>query len=428
MHKNRKIENKNESNMKRTILIALVLSASIGSQVTLRAATVAATQKLGSLSFALTDTYQGPASVPSRGVRAVTGNLAVTDTVSALTNCAGNFKYLSDTTALNNASILRAISSAITGNAYPQAGGSGNGIFTSKAKIVIWNYDNTIPAPPYPPYLPQLEATPAPAAATINGPLIQDPGASPVTDTIVSAAGVFSGTQLWAWPNLDQIDWVDYDGTASQDRATLDPALWPKALVYVEDSGANSPYPCLNVSPFFSFEEAYCYFCWDTVDRVTDGTLSTGNSTSGDICIGSSTIGSSTQCKTKGSGTTRFYLTIKFNNVNSDNSWLDNTVAGVSVRPWLPANPYNAITANTVPAVAVLHFTLSGVVSYAWTITSKNGISAAFGTMTMSTADGFAGNPWCGVLKGSVTVTETTDAAVNPNYIGCIVPFVNPNL
>jgi hypothetical protein len=408
MHKNRTTENKNESNMKRTILIALVLSASIGSQVTLKAATATATIKVGSLSFALTDTYQGPASNPNAGVRNVSGNAAATNTIPLLTNCAGNFRYVSSLTTLNNSSILRAISSAITGSDYKQAGGSGNGIFTSKAKIVIVNYDNTIPAPPYPPYLPQQEAIPQPAAATINGPLIQDTGASPsVTDTLPSVTGVLGGTaELWAWPNLDQIDWVDYDGTASEDPANLDPALWPKALVYVVDS-PNALYPCLNVSPFFSFEEAYCYFCWDTIDRVTDGTLNTGTTSVGDICIGSST-----SCGTKGSGVTRFYLTIKFNNVNSDNLWLDTSVAGVTVRPWLPATPYDAITANSVPSEAILHFSLGGVVSYAWSITSKSGLRWAYGTMTMTQANGFAGNPWCGVLRGSVTLTETTDASI----------------
>ena len=401
--------------MKRTILIALVLSASIGSQVTLRAATATATMKVGNLSFVLTDTYQGPASNPNRGVRTVPGLAAATNTIPLLTNCEGNFKYISSQTALNNSSILRAISSAITGSDYKQAGGSGNGIFTSKAKIVIVNYDNTIPAPPYPPYLPQQEAPPQPAAATINGPLIQDPAASPVTDTLVSNPGILGGTEVWAWPNLDQIDWVDYDGMASHDTAILDPALWPKALVYVVDS-PNALYPCLNVSPFFSFEEAYCYFCWDTIDRVTDGTLNTGSTSVGDICIGSST-----SCGTKGSGTTRFYLSIKFNNVNSDNFWLDRS--GVfGDRPWLQPIPYDAITANSVPSEAVLHFTVDGVVSYAWSITTKNGFRWAFGTMNLTFGNGFAGNPWCGVLKGSVTITETTDAVIP---IDCAPWFVD---
>ena len=44
--------------MKRKILVALVISASIGSQVNLGAAAASGSTKIGNLSFALTDTIQ----------------------------------------------------------------------------------------------------------------------------------------------------------------------------------------------------------------------------------------------------------------------------------------------------------------------------------------------------------------------------------
>jgi hypothetical protein len=65
---------------------------------------------------------------------------------------------------------------------------------------------------------------------------------------------------------------------------------------------------------------------------------------------------------------------------------------------------------------------VDGVVSYAWSITTKNGFRWAFGTMNLTFGNGFAGNPWCGVLKGSVTITETTDAVIP---IDCAPWFVD---
>jgi hypothetical protein len=52
-------------------------------------------------------------------------------------------------------------------------------------------------------------------------------------------------------------------------------------------------------------------------------------------------------------------------------------------------------------------------VIYPWQIKTVQGVSSVFGTMTMAQANGFASNPWCGVLTGSVKITERTDAG-NP--------------
>ena len=415
--------------MKRTIIIALALSASIGSQVDLRAAAATGSTKLGNLSFALTDTYQGP-NARNWGIRDASTLLQVTNTVPSLINCAGAYKYVSSTMQLNNAAVLRAISSALTGTDYKQVLGSGNGVFTSKATLEIYHYDNALPAPPYPPYLPEYDNLGP--ADTMNGPRVPqvDLTASPFTETNVFVDVALATTtplsSSWIWPNLHQIDWVDYDGYASRDYSGLDPSLWPKAQVFVSDaSNANPLYQCVNVTPFFSFEEAYCYFCWDTVDRVTDGNFSTG--TSGEVCIGSS-------CSTKGSGTTRWYMTIKFDNLNAvqgiyvANLWLDKYGPGTPadplniIAPWLPALlPYtwplvqtnNANIPTTVKPLAIeawLQFSVGGVVVYPWKFQTVNGVYNAFGTMTMAQATGFGNNPWCGVLVGSVKIVEQTDA------------------
>jgi hypothetical protein len=163
------------------------------------------------------------------------------------------------------------------------------------------------------------------------------------------------------------------------------------------------------VTGFFSIEEAYCYFCWDTVDRVTKGTFSTGTQiTTGDICIG----GTTTACQTKGSGTTKFYLTIKFNNIISQNVWInghyiDDITDGDG---WIPVN--YTIPAQNQGAADWLSFSVGGVVTYPWKIKSVNGFAVAVGTMTMSQANGYGQNPWCGVFTGSVKITETDDCKI----------------
>jgi hypothetical protein len=423
--------------MKKILITALALAA-IGSQV---ANAASASQKVGVLSFALTDTIQGPSS---KGVTdlAAPGHPKVTSTVPFLVACVGNYKYESSQAAVNNAAIFRAISSAWDPTLYfTQVGGSGNGVFTPKAKLVILNYDNGIPAPPYPPYLPELSLqnldpllpVEFPASQTFNGPRI--PSSTPPTEWGIENYLIdwafnnspIDGMYLWKWPNLAQIDWVDYDAWADVDMSlpvneSLDPTVRPynKALVYISDPTNVKPqYQCLNVSPFFSFEEAYCYFCWDTVDRVTDGTLSTGTTVNSEICIGSIT-----SCGSKGSGTTRFYLTVKFNNSRAENEWLIRTVQDQAIRPWLI---FDAFAISSTPyaagATSKLSFTVGGVVNYPWAVKNMNGIRSVFGTMTMAQANGFASNPWCGVLRGSVTVTETTDLNIPVNCVAWQTPY-----
>src|SRR5450759_1000260 len=58
---------------------------------------------------------------------------------------------------------------------------------------------------------------------------------------------------------------------------------------------------CFDVTPFFALEESYCYYCWDTMDRVTDGKVTFGTSTTAPPCA----TGSSA-CGVSGTRTTLF--------------------------------------------------------------------------------------------------------------------------
>jgi len=359
--------------MKKAILAALVISASIGSQA-LNAATTGTT-KVGTLSFSLVDTYQW--EIFTNGVQSAFGPSS-----TVLADCAGTVKYTTKSQAITTKTIIAAIGKTLKLS------------FTSNAKLVLWNYDNDLNAPPYPPYLiPDLPSS------TYNGPR------DGVTSTSKGPSGTIDAMGLW--PNYWQIDWVEYDRlngdttSGSEGNAGTSTAvpgdLWPKAIVFISDpKNATVAAQCVDVSPFFSFEEAYCYFCWDTVDRVTSGSIKSSLNTSGNACL------SPNGCGISGNGTTKFYLKIKFNN----------NFGAIIADQWLGANNYDR-TVYALSAVNVLSFSVDGVVSYPWVMNStKLSVPTPFGTMSMSDANGYGNNPFCGVIKGSVSINETTDASV----------------
>jgi hypothetical protein len=196
-----------------------------------------------------------------------------------------------------------------------------------------------------------------------------------------------------------QIDWVNYDESVC---SLVAPAtgLHPRAEVFVVDTkNANPLLRCYNVTPFFSFEEAYCYFCWDTADRVTSGSIK--SSQTSDICLGTSA------CSLSGSGTTQFYLKIKFNNYS------EGAFGNFFLNSWY-SSANCAVTFTPVSVDKWLNFSVDGVVKYPWTIKNIGGSAGSLfvpmGTMTMGTANGYANNPYCGVLTGSIKITETTDS------------------
>jgi hypothetical protein len=192
-----------------------------------------------------------------------------------------------------------------------------------------------------------------------------------------------------------QIDWVDYSQLATDSQYNPNPSwLWNKATVHISDpSNPSANLQCVDVSPFFSFEEAFCYFCWDTIDRVTSGSALTTSVSATEVCIGGG------GCGFKGSGTTKLYFTIKFNAVDRENKYLAVNFPGV---PGIGNQ-------NTIDEHS---FTVSGIISYPWKFGVKNGVSGAFGTMTMAQANGYGREPYCGVLAGSVKITGVTDVQV----------------
>src|SRR5664280_1358495 len=105
---------------KTTMLTALVVSASLGSLV----ASAAGTTKVGVLTFALSDTYQQ--TILQNGVQ--TTIPAATETY--FNYCNANLKYVTKTEAINTATVIKAIGTAL-------------GVtFTSKAQLGVVNYDN----------------------------------------------------------------------------------------------------------------------------------------------------------------------------------------------------------------------------------------------------------------------------------------------
>jgi hypothetical protein len=358
--------------MKKTILLAaLVISASIGSQV---ASAATATLKLGVLNFALTDTYQH--YVYLNGAYAT--NPAV-GTACEMEACGSATKYVTGTDKIDNVRIIKSIGAAMGVS------------FTAKAQLVIFNYDNNSSIPAYPPYLAcEVGET---ANNTFNGPEDLVPPAG--TDENTAYA---NGNEAF-WPNENQINWVDYSETT--DPSNYAAWEWPKATVHISDpNNGNSLLQCVDVSSFFSFEEAYCYFCWDTVDRVTSGSANAVG-TAGEPCIGN------TSCKFKASGTTKWYFTIKFNNVIAENEYLQLAYDG-GILPYL----LDARSATSMAAANQLTFVVTGDVTYPWAYKTVDGLAGIWGTMTMTQANGYARNPFCGVLTGSVKVTESDNARV----------------
>jgi len=340
--------------MRKTLIAALIVTAGVATQA------IAQHIKQAEISFALNDQYQ---------YRVYDNNVLATNTLPAFFNCADTIKYTSAKQKVDTKRVIGAI-----GDAYGE-------VFTTKAKLTLWYYENEIKAPPYPPYL---------IAPYYNGPR------DGMTDAIIDP--------MLIWPNEAQIDWVEYDTTG---EGTI--VNWPKAWVYISDvNNADPDLRCVDVTPFFSIEESYCYFCWDTVDRVTDGSITLGTTTGGDICIGATTT-----CGTKGSGTTRFYLSVKFNNT-INNIWLSEYYTDI---PVIIPEPDRLNVAN------VLIFTVNGIVSYKWSykaLDSGAGV-VPFGTMTMSQAGGYGAIPWCGHFSGSLKITEVSILSDNaPECLGFV--------
>jgi hypothetical protein len=408
------------------------------------------TTKLGLLNFSLANRFQAYSAGKGWGIqvapndpRLLNGTVNwdnISYTYGDAVGCQGAVKYTSANRTINNATIIGAINKALSWpvgkNSALQADNSvlGGilvarlspyaGQFSTKAMLVAVNYDNGRALPPYPPTQDYVgdEGTGVGSFDTAlwNAPWFLNglPDLSQTDGSIIPLA----------WPNENYISWGKL-------WTTEDGPTWAGARVFIIDpKNANPNLQCFDVTPFFALEESYCYYCWDTMDRVTDGKITYGSSSSTPPCA----TGVSS-CGITGSGTTRFYWTVKFDNVQG--GWVDDATAPNSVLSsgfGLGSLYYNGIVGIS-PLVGdvygwklddtdqpgsqyALGFTVSGVATYPWKFkTLSDNASWPMGTYSMS-ASGFGFSPMCGLFSGSVTMTEYDRSTKQVAGVFCLFP------
>jgi len=419
--------------MRKSLYTALVVAVGIASQAgaatpsavhITNPAKVIPTTKLGLLSISLNNQFQAydkPAGSSTWGVQIkpsrITSPARTWDNTSYdyLSNCLGVVTFRSNTKQVNNASIIASINAAFS----YRVGGTGVGIFnkagsaylgafgTTTAKIVVVNYENGQQLPPYPPTEDNFYA--APPVNVWNAPYSWSGFPDP---TAVDG----QEAQL-IWPGQNYIAW------GKPDPAAFPAANWIGARVFVLDpKNPNINLRCFDVTPFFALEESFCKFCWDTMDRVTDGSITRGTAVSDPPCA----IGGIT-CGVKGSGTTKIYWTVKFNstaaiwprNPNYQLAWYYVNIIGLDAT----AIYGTKLDDTDVPASQTsLAFTVNGIATYTWTFKKlSDGFSWAMGTLSMTSA-GHGYSPMCGLFNGPVSITEYDRANAMFGGVWCVAP------
>ena len=434
-------EQKRKTYMKKTLIAALIVTAGMGGQVFAQGTATGpnfdgwgfwqnpSIVKVGLLNFSLNNQFQafnkgatwGVTTTPNRGVPVGGGGLQPWDNFSydAIAKCEDQpTKYLSATKSINNAYIISSINAAFSRSPTPGLLGTAGGLFkvqgpannrnpyygsafTSSAKIVVINNENQLAAPPYPPTEDSLAAyTPIGTGEFIAN--------APWNLLGLPDANLFDGDRLsLKWPNQNYISW-------GKPRWDLNAVVntWIGAKVYLIDPNNRNPLlQCFDVTPFFALEESFCYFCWDTADRVTDGKIQ--GSTSVPPCSQLQACGST------GSGVTKFYWTVKFNSVGDGwrypNSLLDWYYGGIlAVDPTWYVFSGNISDNGTVlndsdytASQNSLVFTVNGLASYSWAYKQNKYLAAnaPIGTTSMS-ASGHGYSPMCGVFTGPVSLVD----------------------
>jgi hypothetical protein len=428
--------------MKKTLVAAFLISAGAGGLAFAQGVayapnwiafpyddTVGFINKVGTLNVSLQNTFQafgkgaggntapwGVQTTPNRG--GILGNQPWDNwSYEAIELCVADpVQYRSAAKSVNNAYIIKSINAAFSQvgglfkrNADPNNNPNpffGGAFGTTTAKIVVINYDNQLKAPPYPPTEDNFYPRIAPSGTVWNAPwnLVGIP--DPVTD----------GTILpLAWPNQNYISWGKPDPAGSLAGGPK----WIGAKVYIIDP--NNPNPnlqCFDVTPFFALEEAYCFYCWDTQDRVTDGKIIASAHTSEPPCSG---IGSF--CGRDGNGVTKFYWTVKFNSIGSawtlnPNNLLDWYYPGLLQisTDWALVYGTQLDDNNFASSSTSLAFTVNGIATYNWKYATmkSDGARAPIGNFTM-TASGHGYSPMCGVFNGPVSINEVDRASTTFN-------------
>jgi hypothetical protein len=383
--------------MRKTLLAALIVSVGLGGQAYAQSTKM----KEAKLSFALANSAQDKtAGVMANGHWSDVSYQFIAD-------CAGTVKYKTQSKPkVTNATIITAINTAMK-SAFV---GAYLGSFTSKALLVLVDYENFEQAPPYPPNMdlwtpeerlflgnaPRWNTAPAGPSGLYDQVVTADTNGVFTTNYVLSGAVAFEDYSMvpeLSWPAEYVIAW-GYMAEGAQ---------WVKTRVFIKDLNNNNPLlRCFDVTPFFSFEEAYCKFCWDTHDRITDGSITAGSTIDAPPCSDAVT-----SCGRKGSGTTKWYMTVKFNN----------TIANPRLAPYY-FDLFGDVTlgaylneAQSVASQNALIFTVGGVVTYKWSYKTFTNVAGEervtpMGTMSMPTAAGYGQSPFCGIFTGSFSITE----------------------
>lgn len=336
------------------------------------------------------------------------------DSYNYLNECLGTVTYLSDKKKVDNRSIIAALNAGLRrtkgGTAGPlnRAGSPFSGSWNvTKAKIVVVNYENKGGLPPYPPTRDAFDAEEVFEPSEFDGELLFTAANAPWNLAGIPDDMASDGTYIpLAWPNQNYISWGKPDDSS-------DYFNWMGARVFVIDTTNPNPLlRCFDVTPFFAFEEAYCKFCWDTLDRVTDGKITRDADIPSDAPCA---LNPDIQCGIKGSGTTKIYWTVKFSNIGSDqqlypNLLLDRYYIGFLNNLGFEQDEvvYGTILDDTDinSSQTSLVFTVAGVATYKWSFkTLSDGLSWPIGSWSMS-ASGYGYSPLCGVFTGSVSMPE----------------------
>ncbi len=390
-----------------------------------------ATTKLGLLNFSFVNRFQAYQSGSTWGVavkpndpRLFNGTVTwdnISYTYSDAVDCSGAVTYKSATKTINNNSIIAALNKALSwpvgknssmvadsevyGGPLVATASPYRGAFTTAAKIVAVNYDNGRYLPPYPPTQDYVnDESTGFDTALWNAPwyLSGKPDLNNPDGTIIPLN----------WPNLNYISWgkLWLEGES---------ATWAGARVFIIDPKNSNPnLRCFDVTPFFAFEESYCYYCWDTMDRVTDGKITFGTSSSQPPCAGGAS-----SCSVSGSGTTRFYWTVKFDNVqggwendaNAPNYVLSDGFGKYSLyyngicgfeSSWGDTFGFKLDDTDQPNSQYALSLNVSGIATYTWKFKAlSDGASWPVGKYSM-TASGHGFSPMCGVFSGTFSLTE----------------------
>jgi len=389
--------------------------------------TTVPTTKLGLLSFSLASKFQAYSVGGHWGIEVkpndprVNSGTVIWDNISYTygdaVSCAGAATYRSSSRTINNLTIIAAINKALSwpvgtgvlGGPLVAVNSPYKGAFTTSAKIVAVNYDDLRGLPPYPPTEDYVgdEVTTGDLGIW-NAPWYFEgaPDFSQVDGSLIPLN----------WPNQNYISWGKIYTTEG------DPSWIGVRVFLIDPKNANANLKCFDVTPFFALEEAYCYYCWDTMDRVTDGKITYGTTSSSPPCA----TGTSA-CGVSGSGTTRFYWTVKFDNVqggwtddrNAPNYLLNDSIAGTADNAslyynticgfdpsWGDTFAWKLDDSDQPGSLYALGFTVSGQATYSWKIQKlSDGASWPVGKYSMA-ASGYGFSPMCGVFSGAVSMTE----------------------